>query len=63
MRLEVSGYPYAYQQLVIDTVGDHLVADGRTLDYYDGMHGRAEARVRAESILVTLFPALKALRE
>lgn len=36
-------------------------ADGRTLRYYDGMQGVAEARVRDESILLTLVPGLRAL--
>jgi membrane fusion protein (multidrug efflux system) len=38
-----------------------FLADGRTFAYYEGMQGNADARVRAESVLVTLFPALKAL--
>lgn len=36
-------------------------ADGQALQYYDGMHGVAEARVREESILLTLVPGLRAL--
>jgi membrane fusion protein (multidrug efflux system) len=34
---------------------------GRVLGYFDGMPARAEAAVRAESILVTLLPGLKVL--
>jgi membrane fusion protein (multidrug efflux system) len=36
-------------------------SEGVTYDYFDGMPARAEARVRTESILVTLVPALKGL--
>lgn len=35
--------------------------DGRTFPYVDGMTARAEARLRAESLLVMLVPGLKAL--
>ncbi|MCY1077790.1 efflux RND transporter periplasmic adaptor subunit [Archangium lansingense] len=35
--------------------------NGRTLDYFDGMPARVEARVRTESILMTLIPGLKGL--
>ncbi|HKD41642.1 MAG TPA: HlyD family efflux transporter periplasmic adaptor subunit [Myxococcaceae bacterium] len=38
-----------------------FIADGRTFGYYEGMQGSADARVRAESVLVTLIPGLKAL--
>jgi membrane fusion protein (multidrug efflux system) len=38
-----------------------FVREGQTLNYFDGMPARAEARVRAESILVTLVPGLKGL--
>lgn len=38
-----------------------FMVDGRSYRYYDGMQGTGEARVRAESILVTLLPALKAV--
>lgn len=97
IRLELQGYPYAYQWLTVDTVGDEVVGpaevkrylgqevadtvtsqeplvlvearlssrqfvdDGRVLEYYEGMQGKAEVRVRAESILVTLIPSLKAI--
>jgi membrane fusion protein (multidrug efflux system) len=37
-----------------------FVSDGRQFNYFDGMQGQAEVRVRAESILVTLVPGLKA---
>jgi membrane fusion protein (multidrug efflux system) len=35
--------------------------EDRTYNYFDGMHGTAEARVREESVLVTFVPALKVL--
>ena len=38
-----------------------FVTDGKTFSYYDGMQGVADARVRAESVLVTMVPGLKAL--
>ncbi len=37
-------------------------SDGRVYAYHDGILGRAEVRVRSESLLVTLVPGLKALR-
>jgi membrane fusion protein (multidrug efflux system) len=40
-----------------------FAANGQTYHYYDGMPARAEVRVRAESLLVTLVPGLKALFE
>jgi membrane fusion protein (multidrug efflux system) len=36
-------------------------SDGRTLSYYDGMVGTADARVRQQPILVGMVPALKVL--
>jgi membrane fusion protein (multidrug efflux system) len=36
-------------------------SDGQVYNYFDGMPARAEARVRTESILMTLVPALKGL--
>ncbi|MFL5357709.1 efflux RND transporter periplasmic adaptor subunit [Archangium sp.] len=36
-------------------------SDGLPYDYFDGMPARVEARVRSESILMTLLPALKGL--
>lgn len=36
-------------------------ADGKLLEYFDGMQGTAEARVDTKSILVTLVPALEAV--
>jgi membrane fusion protein (multidrug efflux system) len=36
-------------------------ADGRTLEYFDGMQGIAEARVSSRSVLATLVPALEGL--
>jgi membrane fusion protein (multidrug efflux system) len=35
--------------------------EGRVFNYFDGMPARAEARVRAEPILLVLFPGLKGL--
>lgn len=99
LRLELVGYRYGYQHLVVDTVSDEIVgpgearrylgpavgdavtlpgpvvlvearlpsrefeADGHTYAYHDGMFARAEVPVRSETIAVTLFPGLKALRE
>ena len=95
LRLELTGYRYAYHELVIDEIGDevvgpteirrylgpeladtipvdgpvvlvrtHLAAssfeiDGKTFQFFDGMQGLAEARVRTESILLTFLPGLK----
>jgi multidrug resistance efflux pump len=36
--------------------------DGRRFRYFDGMQGRAEVRVRSQSILTTLVPGMRALR-
>ncbi|RKH35261.1 HlyD family efflux transporter periplasmic adaptor subunit [Corallococcus praedator] len=96
MRLEVRGFAYQYQELVIDSVGEELVGpsavrrylgpelgesftvegavvlvqahvprtsfevEGEQLDYFDGMLGQAQARVKSERLLVLLVPALKA---
>jgi multidrug efflux pump subunit AcrA (membrane-fusion protein) len=38
-----------------------FVADGKTFSYFDGMQGDVDARVRSESVLVTLVPGLKAI--
>ncbi len=95
LRLEISGYQYAYQELVIDWVSDEIIgpnearrylgpqvadtlviagpvvlvrarlpersfeADEETYQYHDGMLATAEVAVRAEPIIVTLFPFLK----
>jgi multidrug resistance efflux pump len=97
LRLELAGYRYAYQDVVIDSVGDEVVGptevrrflgdeiadtipvsgpvvlvkatlsgrsfrvEDKTYNYFDGMQGIAEARVRYESVLVTFVPALKVL--
>jgi multidrug resistance efflux pump len=37
-------------------------ADGQTYTYVEGLTGHADVRVRSEPILLTLLPALKALR-
>jgi membrane fusion protein (multidrug efflux system) len=39
--------------------GSGFVSEGKRYDYYDGLPGRAEVRVRSETILVSLVPALK----
>jgi biotin carboxyl carrier protein len=38
-----------------------FVADDKSYNYFDGMQGTAEARVRAENVLVTFVPGLKVL--
>jgi membrane fusion protein (multidrug efflux system) len=99
LRVEVAGFRYAYQHVMIDQVGNEVVgpseirrflgqeiadtvtlqgpsvivqahlpsrsfrADGRWHEFHDGMHGTAEARVRSETILVTVVPGLRALLE
>jgi membrane fusion protein (multidrug efflux system) len=97
LRLELSGFKYVYQNVIIDSVGNEVVgpsevkrflgpglsdtivlkepvvlvearlpqptfvADGKTFSYFDGMQGDADARVRSESVLVTLVPGIKAI--
>lgn len=97
MRFEVTGYRYAYQEMVIRTVGTQIIGpnevkrylgqeigdtvtvsgpvviveatpasstftvDGDAFDFYHGMSGVAEVRVRTESILVALIPGLRAV--
>jgi membrane fusion protein (multidrug efflux system) len=99
LRIEMTGFHYAYQEIAITRIGDEVVgpaeirrylgqekadtlavagpvvlvearlpargfvAQGKQYDYFDGMQGRAEARVGSESVLVTLIPGLKALLE
>lgn len=41
--------------------GETFMAEGHTLHYYDGLIGRADARVKSESVLVSLVPWVKAL--
>lgn len=38
-----------------------FTVDGQTFEYHHGMNGTAEARVRTESILLSLIPGLRAL--
>ncbi len=38
-----------------------FAAGGREVRFHDGMRGRAEVRVRSESVLLTLVPGLRAL--
>ena len=95
LRLELSGYRYAYMTVKVETIGDEVVgptevkrflgqqladtvqlggpailveatlpastfdSDGQTYNFFDGLHGTAEARVRSERIILTLVPALK----
>ncbi|MCP3960425.1 MAG: HlyD family efflux transporter periplasmic adaptor subunit [bacterium] len=97
LRLEISGYRYAYQNLEVESVADEVIspaeahrllgpgisdavdlrgptvvvearlpsqtfeAEGQTYSYHNGMHCAAEVRLRSETILVTLVPALKRL--
>ena len=97
LRLELVGYRYEYQDLVVESIGDEIVgpqeirrylggeigdtvflpgpvilveahlsgssftADGTTLSYYDGMHGRAEARLRSRRILSALLPGFESV--
>ena len=99
LRLELTGFRYAYQDLVVESIGDEVVgpnevrrylgpeiadtvfipgpvilvktrlpnltfaADGTSWEYYDGMQGRAEARVRSQRILLTLAPGLRSVFE
>ena len=95
MRVEIVGFQYSYQNVVIESVSDDVVgpsemrrylgqelgdalqvtgpvvlvrarlpsrgfsSENRRFSYYSGIPARADARVRTESILVTLIPALK----
>lgn len=97
MRLEITGYQYAYQDLVVESVADQVIGpaeasrflgpvigdsivlsgpvvlirarlpsltfqvDDREYRYHDGMQGIAEVRVRARTIIETLFPELRRL--
>jgi membrane fusion protein (multidrug efflux system) len=99
LRIEMTGYHYAYRELTIETIGDEVVgpneirrtlgpelgdtlplsgpvvlviarlpsrtfvAQGREYAYFEGMQGRAEARVGSESIAAALVPGLKAFFE
>jgi multidrug efflux pump subunit AcrA (membrane-fusion protein) len=97
LRLELSGFDYAYQDLQVESVSEGVVggneakrivgpqladtlplgggvvmvratlpaptfeSDGQTYPYHDGMAGTAEVRLRDETILEMLVPALKEL--
>lgn len=97
LRFEVTGYRYAYQELVIESVAAQIIGpaevkrylgqeiadtvavegpvvlvearltsptfrvDDRSFDFFHGMNGIAEARVRKERILVALIPSLRIL--
>jgi membrane fusion protein (multidrug efflux system) len=97
LRLELSGYQHAYQELAIESIGEEIVgpieirrhlghnvadtvaitgpsviiyahlpshtfvADGRQYDYYDGLQGKVEVRIRSERIIFHLIPALRSL--
>jgi len=39
----------------------HFTSDGDRFDYYDGLHGEAQARVRSQPLLLRVFPALREL--
>jgi len=41
--------------------GRSFRVEDKVYNYFDGMHGLAEARVRSESVIVTFVPALKVL--
>jgi multidrug efflux pump subunit AcrA (membrane-fusion protein) len=95
LRFAIDGYPYAYQEMTITSVGvqiigpaevkrflgqemedtvkvegpvvlveatptsEMFVVDGQSLAFYHGTSGTAEARVREESLLVSLVPGLR----
>jgi membrane fusion protein (multidrug efflux system) len=95
LRFEVKGYQYAYQEMVITSVGTQIIGpnevkrylgqeigdtlavegpvvlveatptsptftvDNQTFEFYHGMNGVAEARVRTESILLSIVPGLR----
>lgn len=97
LRFEVTGYRYAYQELVIESVAAQIIGpaevkrylgqeiadtldvagpvvlvqarlasptfrvDDRSFDFFHGMNGVAEARVRRERILVAMIPSLRVL--
>jgi multidrug resistance efflux pump len=99
LRIEMTGYHYAYREVIIESIGDEVVgpteirrtlgpeigdtlpvtgpvvlvtarlpsrtfsAQGREYAYFEGMQGRAEARVGTESIAASLIPGLKAFFE
>lgn len=99
LRLEIQGYPYAYQTVIIEAVSDGVigpaearrylpsasadifeleepvilvegrlhgasfVAQGRTLQYHEGMQATAEVAVREEPLLLILVPGLRTLFE
>jgi membrane fusion protein (multidrug efflux system) len=39
----------------------HFTSDGERFDYYDGLHGEAQARVRSQPLLLRALPALREL--
>jgi multidrug efflux pump subunit AcrA (membrane-fusion protein) len=97
LRFEVTGYRYAYQELVIESVAAQIIGpaevkrylgqeiadtvavsgpvvlvearlvsptfrvDERSFEFFHGMNGVAEARVRKERLLVAMFPSLRVL--
>ncbi|MFO0574288.1 MAG: HlyD family efflux transporter periplasmic adaptor subunit [Polyangia bacterium] len=56
--LALSGPVVLVQAQLLD---QHFSVDRHSFAYYEGMHGTAEARVEAQSLLITLIPALRAL--
>lgn len=99
LRFEVSGYRYAYQEMLVESVGAEIIGpdqvkrylgqelqdtvrvegpvvlvearppspsfrvDGNTFNFYHGMNGIAEVRVRSESILLAVIPSLRVVIE
>ncbi len=97
MRVEISGFQYSYQDLIVESIGDEVVgpsevrrylgqdladslpitgpvvlvrarlpnrtfsSEDRRFSFYSGIPARGDVRLRSESILVTLMPALRAL--
>ncbi|EYF03086.1 HlyD family efflux transporter periplasmic adaptor subunit [Chondromyces apiculatus] len=99
LRFEPTGYRYAYQDMMIESVSTQIIGpnevqrylgqeiadtikvegpvvlvearpsaptfevDGVRFEMHHGMNGTAEARVRSETILLTLLPGLRAVLE
>ena len=97
LRVELSGFPYSYQEISVDSIAEEVVGpaeaqrflgqnisdsvpltgpvvlvtanlpartflfEGEHFTYFDGLPGTAEARMREQSIIVTLVPGLRYL--
>lgn len=97
MRFEMTGYRYAYQEMIVRSVSAQIVGpeevrrflgqeigdtvplagpmvlveatpqtttftvDGQTYNFYHGMSGVGEVRVRTENILISLVPSLRTI--